>query len=142
MGNRGPKRTPTKVLEMSGSWRGKNRKDEPVPPNKKVYSPKWLTKDARKVWLELSGPMFETGVLTIIDRNAFARYCTILAQWKLAAKLGLDGIELTAKISAHLLTLEREFGLTPSARAGMATTESNPRENRGKTSRWARPKSG
>ena len=36
------------------------------------------------------------------------------------------------RLADQLLKLEREFGLTPSARAGLARPKDNPNENRGK----------
>ena len=137
MSKPGPQPTPTAVLDMRGSWRAKARKNEPKPPAGKAICPARLSVEAKRHWKRLATRLYRMGVLSVIDREAFARYCSLLARWYEVERV--NDIDASMKISAHLLQLEREFGMTPSARASMATTEPNPRENRGKNPNpWAR----
>lgn len=68
------------------------------------------------------------GVLTKADGNAVARYCVLVVAFHSC------DLDTQLKIADRLLKLEQQFGLTPSARAGLATRkESEPTENRGKS---------
>jgi len=130
MGRRGPARTPTKVLALSGSWRAKSRTDEPPADGKTPICPAWLGKHAKTTWRYIVPRLADMGVLGSTDRNTLARYCQLFVRWREAEASG--DVTLSIKLSAHLLKLEREFGLTPSARAGLAKPKDNPHENRGK----------
>lgn len=48
-------------------------------------------------------------------------------------------VRLAICLSEHLLRLERQFGLTPSARADLAIPKINPDENRGKGRFFKKP---
>jgi hypothetical protein len=43
MGKRGPPPTPTPILQLRGSWRGKLNRDEPQPEPVAPEKPSWLT---------------------------------------------------------------------------------------------------
>jgi len=153
VGRRGPVRTPTRVLELHRSWRAKARADEPEPERKRPVCPRWLRDEAKRVWRELIPQLESMGTLGRCDRNALARYCQTWAKWRVAeeflAESGdvyvrrgdsgkIEAIKeypqasLALRLADQLLKLEREFGLTPSARAGLAKPKDNPNENRGK----------
>jgi P27 family predicted phage terminase small subunit len=142
MGQRGPKPTPTAVLEQRGSWRAKNRKDEPVAEGK-PRCPQWLTGDAKRVWRQLMPKLHASGVAGEIDRNALARYCQLFVRWKeleqYIAEKGTvypvknkDGVTVdmkelphvarASKLADQLLKLEQQFGMTPAARAALASS--------------------
>jgi phage terminase small subunit len=53
MGLRGPQPTPTAILRARGSWLVNHRKDEPQPEKGGPPCPRWLNKDARKIWKAL-----------------------------------------------------------------------------------------
>jgi phage terminase small subunit len=85
VGKRGPVPTPTKVLNMRGSWRAKTRPQEPhALPSEKPPCPAWLDADARKVWRVLIPQLARIGVLTRLDQHALARYCTLWIRWRKA----------------------------------------------------------
>ncbi len=89
------------------------------------------------------------GVLTLIDRNALTRYCATWGEWK---KLGewiaehgtvyplkdKDGqptgvvtwpqVKTALQMAEQLGRLEREFGMTPAARATLKVTPPKPVE--------------
>ena len=134
MGQRGPKPTPSAILNARGSWRGKANKAEPQPPAGVADAPAWLTPAARAVWAQLV-PLMPAGVLTRVDELSLARYCDSFVRWRQAAaalddhgstyevdgrngkqhKLRPEVAEYHA-LAAMLVRLEQEFGLTPSSR--------------------------
>jgi P27 family predicted phage terminase small subunit len=141
---------------MHGSWRAGKREGEPMPDPARPPCPTWLSRDAKHVWRRLVPQLEAMGtpgrpLFGKCDGNAVARYCQTFAKWKAAEKmlqakpddlvretpvgLKLHPMALYAlRLSETLLRLERQFGLTPSARAGLAVTKaSNPLENRGKS---------
>ncbi len=158
MGRRGPQKTPTKVLNMRGSWRGKAREDEPEAPQGRPRCPAWLRREAKNAWARLIPQLDEMGVLGMCDRNALARYCQMYAKWRVAEEFvaahteGVfvvrngDGsvkevreypqVAQAIRYGEQLLRLEREFGLTAAARASLAVEKANPQENRGKGGKW------
>ncbi len=142
-GRRGPAKTPTAILKLRGSWRGDAREDEPQPVSEIPRKPKDVTGQAEEAWRVLTPKLKAMGVLGTIDRNALTRYCLLWVQWTDAAnflkKNGLvrvvkrkgkitgcvawPHVGIVDKLSIQLLRLEKEFGMTPSARAGMTVSK-------------------
>lgn len=138
MGTRGPKKTPTKILELRGSWLAKTRPHEPHPPVARPVCPDWLTPDMKQLWRVVVGQLHAIGLLTKVDGHALARYCALSLRWRKALQfvekngetypvkdatgvvIGLrtfPQVWLVKSLAQELLRLEREFGMTPSARA-------------------------
>ena len=157
MGKRGPAPTPTPILQMRGSWRAKTRANKPEPQGGRPICPTWLRKDAKRVWKKIAPRLDAMKVLGEIDRNSLARYCQIFAKWREAeeflAKHGtalpvrnaagdlvdfkqFPQVNLAMKLSDQLLRLEREFGMTPSARAAMATPPDKGKKDMTKEERY------
>lgn len=150
MGKRGPAKTPTEVLKKKGSWRGKARaKKEPSSPSANIRVPKEMTKDARKVWRQMLPKLQTMRVMTEADVNALARYCELLVRWwkandflqehgdtypiyetdahgnrRIKYVQQFPQVSIVRNLSATLLRLEQEFGLTPAARASLDVTAS------------------
>ena len=136
MGQRGPKKTPTKVLKLRGSWRGKNRPPERSGAYKRPAMPQYLTGDARKEWIRVVPILEEMGVLAEADRTMLALYCKCYAEWReadslvksLLIKTSNNNIIQHPALSIRTAAWERlrkicaEFGLSPSARTGLAVT--------------------
>ncbi len=148
MGKRGPQPTPTKVLKARGSWRGKTRHGEPEASGL-PEPPGWLGEDARGIWNDAVERLTNMGVGRRIDSNAIARYATLLHRWvqceQFIAKNGttipvkddagrvvgvkeLPHVGRASRLADQLLKLEREFGMTPSARAALATDTGRSKE--------------
>lgn len=146
MGKRGRRPTPTNILKLRGSWRGKLNRGEPQPDKGPPERPTWLADDAAAVWDELIPQLDELGILTRIDGNALARYCTYWVRWQqtetFLRQYGLTypikdsfgavrqfcpwpQVAINHKLAADLARLEAEFGLTPSARSRITVA---PRE--------------
>lgn len=147
MGRRGPTPTPTEVLKRRGSRRAASRSGEPKPPSKTPRCPTWLSKEAKAVWKQLAKQLADLNVLTEIDGNALARYCSLWVRWRRAtAFLEKNGetyplltnegavrclqqypeVAVVNKLSVLLLRLEQEYGLTPSARTRIHVAVSAP----------------
>lgn len=146
----GPRPTPTQVLRLRGSWRARRNSSEPQPEVAMPVAPDWLSDGATKVFDEYAERLHAAGVLTAVDELALARYADLCAQYRRASEFvskhgdvyvvrgrrgpgGEEGLPTGFKTYpqakrllqlAHVLVqLEREFGLTPAARAGLSARE-------------------
>ncbi len=148
MGQRGPKKTPTAVLNLRGSWRGKVRSDEPQPmgvPKK----PSFIKGNAKKKWNELLEELTKISIVGSIDSTVLARYCqlwemyqgliddiqkngfTVMLENKAGDEYAAQRPEVNAaiKIASLLAKLEDSFGLTPAARAGLKINGTVPEKS-------------
>lgn len=136
MGKRGPPKTPTAILNARGSWRGKERKDEPIPPNGKVEPHEVLDAVAKKLFARITEQM-AAGVVTPCDTHILSIACQAFSDWvKLTKEIRSEGVTLTSaesgvayanpKVSMRdkardaFFRFCRDFGLTPSSRANIA----------------------
>ena len=78
---RKPKPTALKVLEGNPGKRPLN-KNEPQPEKKAPRCPSWLEPEAKKEWRRMAKTLENIGVLTQVDKAAFAGYCQAYARWK------------------------------------------------------------
>ncbi len=141
MGKRGPRKQPTALRLLRGdpSKEGKHA-DEPVPPAGAVVAPAWVTGKAREKWDEVVPQLEAMGLITPADVEAIGRYCAMYEQWVRyldQIRRGLDVLVIRdkdgkvkymqstpaatmfVKLAQSMLRIEQEYGLTPSARAGM-----------------------
>lgn len=146
MGKRGPPKTPTAVLALRGSWRAKERADEPQAEGKPVC-PQWVSREVRKVWRQVVPALTKMNVAKKPDGSTLLRYCHMLVRWASAARfldehgetyplyetrtdkktgettkifkcfMPFPQAAIYNRLSQNLLRLEQEFGLTPAARA-------------------------
>ena len=128
---RQPKPTGLKILEGNPGKRPLNDK-EPQPEKKAPRCPSWLEPEAKKEWKRMAKTLEAIGVLTQIDKAAFAGYCQAYARWKEAEEfLSKHGtifkapsgyIQQVPQVSIAQTYLKvmkdfcSEFGLTPAAR--------------------------
>ena len=130
---RGPKPTPTAVLNLRGSWRGKSRKGEPQPEVTIPDPPAVVTGRALEEWNRMAPILQATGCLTLADVAIFTIYCQAYADWQDALEqiiatggpivraptgFAMPNPYLTIRNQAakHLLSSAAELGLSPSAR--------------------------
>ena len=132
MAGRKPKPTALKKLEGNPGKRKLNTK-EPVPDKGMPDCPAWLLPDAKEEWHRLSEKLNQMGVLTEVDRSAFAAYCQSYARWKEAqAHISSEGATYETENGMQrpnpyvaicnteqrlMMQAASEFGLTPSARS-------------------------
>ena len=144
MGARGPARTPTVRLALVGSHRAKSREaKEPKPKQLKPPTSIKLTSKEKRVFDKAYDLLKSMMLHAQTDGNALARYaknvvlyndcCAFIEQHghTHAVTRIIDGKPKTVgakrfaesrirnELESTLLRLEREFGLTPSARAGL-----------------------
>ncbi len=128
---RKPKPTSLKVLEGNPGKRPLN-KNEPQPEKKAPRCPSWLEPEAKKEWRRMAKALETIGVLTQVDKAAFAGYCQAYARWREAeeflSKHGtifktpsgyIQQLPQVAIARNYLQTMKdfcSEFGLTPAAR--------------------------
>jgi P27 family predicted phage terminase small subunit len=128
---RKPKPTALKVLEGNPGKRPLNDK-EPQPERKAPRCPSWLEPEAKKEWKRMAKTLEAIGVLTQVDKAAFAGYCQAYARWKEAeeflSKHGtifktpsgyIQQVPQVAIARNYLQIMKdfcSEFGLTPAAR--------------------------
>lgn len=156
MSKPGPRPTPTRVLKLRGSWRDKRGAKEPQPKVAKVEAPVWLREDARRAFEAIAEQLHATGVLTVADAGALARYADLCVQYRRASEFvakhgdvyltsgrpGPNGepgrptgfqtypqAKRLLHLAQALLQLEREFGLTPAARVGLRADTPPPLES-------------
>ena len=154
MDKRGPQKTPTAVLKMRGSWRAKIRPDEPQSEPGAPRCPAWMGTDAKHVWRQVVPLLEEMGVLSKINSNTLARYCSIWVRWKKAdAFLREHGevypvkddegqvksftewpqVGIASRLGTELLKIEQNFGMTPSSRAGIQVAKPDGKAKNDKT---------
>lgn len=129
MGRRGPKPTPTAILEKRGSWRADAREGEPLPdPLLEVPDPPdHLSDIARRIWQESAPAMVGIGTLTTDDLRSFERYCRAFALWSKKARELEEAAEITESMTKGLVNLDNQlrrleaaFGKNPADRAGLS----------------------
>ena len=146
MGLRGKKPEPTKPLQIKGSRRFNSRKrtdpsyqaGDAIGPTVDMVYPEWFWEDCEAVWEDVITHLTPLGYIGQMDRNALARYCFLLLQWRKAKEFieqhgqvlptkdpkgrvkitVLPQFKILMALSNDLLRMEHEFGMTPSARAG------------------------
>ena len=125
MAGRKPKPTAVKKLEGNPGKRKLNTK-EPMPGKGMPDCPKWLLPEAKEEWNRLCEKLNQMGVLTEIDRAAFAAYCQSYARWKEAQEhINSEGATYETE-KRLMMSAASEFGLTPSARSRiMAASSAN-----------------
>lgn len=147
MGKPGPAPTPTGVLKGRGSWRAgdKRRSGEPRARGR-PRCPGWLGTEAKKTFRRITAHLEDLGIIGTIDGNAIVRYCALWARWKDAEEfLTRNGsfyeytdtagnevrkpyphVHMAHQLSEHLLRIEAQFGMTPSARTRVEALPKDP----------------
>lgn len=143
---RGPRPIPTHLRVLRGNPSHRPIREEPQPtiPATCPEPPDFLVGYASDEWWRIGEELYRLGLLTVVDVGPLAAYCHAYGQWRMAAE-ALN--ELAAKDSVmHGLLIKRdanavqnplvsiarkaagdmvryasEFGLTPAARARIAT---------------------
>jgi P27 family predicted phage terminase small subunit len=121
-----------------------DRKPSEVQPTKGIPPiPAWASKAARKHWHQISPWLNEVGLLTRLDQTALALLCEALGDFLCARDIVDEeakpegsvrfitttdkgnviqhpAVGVMNKAHERLMKLLREFGMTPSSRAGLA----------------------
>lgn len=152
MGQRGPKPLPTNVHRLKGNpskLPAERLVDEVQPEVAVPTPPKHLSREARAEWRRLSGELYSLGLISKIDCSAFAAYCQAYGRWVQAetkiASLGDDGfvestpsgykqmsvwLQISNRAVDQMKSFIAEFGMTPSARSRVTTSQRGQSEDR------------
>ena len=140
MAQKGRKPKPTEIKKLEGNpGKRKLNEKEPQPEKTAPDCPEWLENEAKAEWERLAVHLEALGVLTIVDRAAFAGYCECFARWKEAeefiSKHGMiiktpsgyfqqvPQVSISQTYLKLLLKFAVEFGLTPSSRSRIIAEE-------------------
>jgi P27 family predicted phage terminase small subunit len=132
MAGRRPKPTHLKLLQGNPGKRAIN-KNEPRPSVEMPPAPDHLSEAARTEWTRMGEQLHRLGLLTSIDRAAFAGYCVVWARWAEAEEAlkktgpvvrspsGYPMLSPYYTVANQSLSQMRsylvEFGMTPSSRS-------------------------
>lgn len=151
MGKRGPKPTPTPILKLRQSWRGKQRGSDPKLDQKRPACPKrFITKQktedgeavrlvAKRTWDRLAKPMYEAGLLIDNQREAFAKGCDSYGWYELANQKCMEDSPISETSNGNAVQNPwwavrtraweqvdkwlAQFGLTPADVSGVRSVE-------------------
>jgi P27 family predicted phage terminase small subunit len=143
---RGGKPLPTAVLLNRGSWRAKLRKNYEVKVEPHLPEcPAYLSDIGKAKWNEVAPRLFNLGILTALDSDALARWCSLWALWRqchdfvMVETPGKQKNMLTLpqarmvrimnQLSELLSKLEAQFGMNPSSRAALRVSPSQQQDD-------------
>lgn len=136
MGKRGPAPKPTVLKLIDGTRGSRVNHDEPLPTDAPPEAPATLSDAAREVWDYTLAELEAMRLAKAADRDALACYCeavvnhrkasAVLAQSTILIK-GIHGglvrnpaLAVQRDSATLIRAFAQEFGLTPSARSGIA----------------------
>jgi len=133
MGSRGPVPLSLDALTTRGSsLTARRRKAEQggraVAKADRLHCPSWLGAEAKAEWRRAVAALEPFGILRPTDATALGRYCELWTLWRKlveARDAASDPNDPTCirlerralKVSASLLAMEQQFGMTPASRA-------------------------
>lgn len=141
MQGRKPKPTALKLLEGNPGKRALNRA-EPKPRVVLPKPPEHLSDDEKNKWKLTVRELHPLGLMTAIDKDALAMYCTIYVRWIKAEKMVRDKGEIIKTAAGNIIQnpylsianraleqlnkLGAEFGMTPSSRSRVKVEALDP----------------
>lgn len=141
----GRKPTPTalRVLRGNPGKRPLNSR-EPKPRNGLPPPPAHLDDEAKREWRRMGKELVNLGILTVVDKAAFAAYCVAWSRWAQAEAMvkqagvyvpTLRGwvknpmVAVADTALAQMLRAAVEFGMTPSSRTRVQAAPQKPDED-------------
>jgi P27 family predicted phage terminase small subunit len=134
MGRRGPAAAPTRLKVLRGDEPRRINHAEPLPAPGPARKPSWLSPLAAEEWDRVAPHLSAMGTLTDADTTALAVYCEAVARWRGLAEVVAKSPPIVERngflvknpaysqirdAAVEVRMFAREFGLTPSARAGI-----------------------
>ena len=142
---RGPKPVPTNIIKLTGNPGQRPLPTaEPKPRSRKPSPPAHLNEDAKAEWFRIEDELDAIGILSGLDRSALGAYCQAYGRWSQAEralskmKNNADGLIIKTvsgnmiqnplvgvanKAMADMVRYAAEFGMTPSSRSRITTSE-------------------
>jgi P27 family predicted phage terminase small subunit len=141
MQGRKPKPTALKALAGNPGKRAINYA-EPRPRVVLPKPPEHLSDDEKSKWKLTVRELYPLGLITTIDKDALAMYCTIYVRWVKAERMVRDKGEIIKTAAGNIIQnpylsianraldqlnkLGAEFGMTPSSRSRVKTESIDP----------------
>jgi P27 family predicted phage terminase small subunit len=142
MGKRGPSQTPTRVLQMRGTYRKDRHGDPNTEPEFELLTempppPIVLDGIGRFEWHRVGPELIAKQLLADVDLAAFTLYCMnisrVIAAERMIADEGLTtwsqsgakahpAVMIARQAGAEVRKFAQEFGMTPSARTRVKAT--------------------
>ena len=129
---RGRKSVPHTVKQLR---RRRNSVDDnatnPEPPSMLPDPPDWLLGAALIKWHELAPNLHKCGILSVVDADALAMYCSLWAKWCVLAQrdqLSKEESRMFKELGREVRTYQEMLGLTPGSRRNI-TLKTEPNEN-------------
>jgi P27 family predicted phage terminase small subunit len=134
-------RKPTTLKILAGDREDRINRNEPMPAEGETLPPVPLSDGAQKVWNRLAPDLEAKGCLSTWDLDMFAVYCNAAATYyEVSERIGSEYVsEGSAKntvvsplwrvlkdAAETMRVVGAKFGLTPSDRAGLDTSENVP----------------
>ena len=137
MGQRGPRKEPSRLQALKGNPSGRRNKGEPKPPTTDQKPPSHLQGVSLSKWVELASVLEPMGLLTDADRDVLSMHCVNYELYMTALKdVQKEGIVMTfhstkqnrtlsmthpqavnlGKLETAMLKTSQHFGLTPATR--------------------------
>lgn len=101
-----------------------DKRPKPVTDSVVPKPPKWLNKEARKIYKEVAKKIVSLGIAGSCDQNILSLFSVQMARLIAISKAknldeDLSSARMLNDLTAQTLSLMKEIGLTPSARAKM-----------------------
>jgi len=139
---RGRAPTPVAIHRANGTYRADRHGNTPEPKAAIPKAPAWLNAEAKKLWRYFAARLAEVRVLTDLDQQPLAVYCTAAARLAKAeaaiAKLGEvvktaagfaaanPWIGIAGKCTETMLRYGAELGLSPASRTRIKISPNRP----------------
>lgn len=141
----GRKPLPSRLKILKGTDQPCRMNDhEPAPSADQVQMPEGMSPEAEQVWETVSAQLLQAKILTNIDQNALRMYCEVYSKWLHAMEMLNKGgplqkkvyrgesywvaspfVKLTDTYYRQCMQLMTEFGMTPSSRTRVKTSDSD-----------------
>jgi P27 family predicted phage terminase small subunit len=145
MGKRGPVGAPTNLRLLRGDAKCRINDREPTPRDILPEPPRGMTKEVRDIWDYTLRELVHMKLATAADRDSLVCYCEAVVTHRKASEIlarspilvkGLHttlvrnpALQIQRDAAATIRNFAQEFGLTPSARAGIKTEGHNDGSN-------------
>ena len=136
MGTRGPAPKPAWKQKLEGNPGKRRVKDTAKPNDRRPTCPTWLDEGAKAEWARVAPELERLGLLTQLDRGAFAAYCAVHSVWVDSERALVEKgrfyvapggklrerpeADIANRAQKAMLTFAREFGMTPTSRARLS----------------------
>jgi len=117
MSRRGPKPKPPETL----SPRRRRERAAAARESGPCPAPTWLAPPEAEEYESLRRELTAAGVGAALDEGALARLAVYRRRWRSA--LEAEDAEAMRRLEMQMVRLEREFGLTPASRRGLAVAK-------------------